>query len=513
MTRRPLLHRLLPASLGLALAACAPAADRDEALDLVLANGRVMDPESGLDATRNVGIKDGKIAAISEGRLTGARVIDVGGRVIAPGFIDLHSHGHNALIGGRVQAFDGVTTSLEAEAGQLPIDAAYRRAAEEGRAINYGFTASWLAARIAVMGGVEPDGSFDGFKKLLAAPGWADVEATDEQVDRILERVDAGLAQGAIGIGFLLGYAAGTTNAEVRRVSELAAERQVVTFVHTRSTVPADSANEEVIAAAQATGARWHLCHASASDRRQLVQRLIEARSEGAKLTAEVVTSNGGSTFIDAVFLRPENWERAGGRPDWIIYYGRRLGSFEELGRVQRDDPSAMVVIDPLGRPTDDTDPERRALMADLIKSDWAIASDAMPWSDSTGNPLPVETWPLPETAWAHARSASNFTRAIQKYAMEWQLVSLMDVIRAAALHPALVLEETVPQLKNKGRVKLGADADLIVFDPAQVRFNATQERPAQISTGMEYVLVNGTLLIDQGRLDPTAHPGQPIRR
>jgi N-acyl-D-glutamate deacylase len=121
---------------------------------LVLANGRVMDPESGLDAIRNVGIRDGKIVAISEGELEGSRVIDAAGRVVAPGFIDLHSHAHTSLIGGRVQAFDGVTTAFEAEAGQLPIDAAYRLAETEGRAINYGFTASWLAARIAVMGGV-----------------------------------------------------------------------------------------------------------------------------------------------------------------------------------------------------------------------------------------------------------------------------------------------------------------------------------------------------------------------
>ena len=113
--------------------------------DLVLEGGRVMDPETGLDAVRNVGIRDGKIVRISSDALTGRRVIHAGGLVVASGFIDLHEHGQE-IDSQRVKALDGVTTSLELEVGAQ--DVAQFLKAKEGRSlIHYGSSASHVAAR------------------------------------------------------------------------------------------------------------------------------------------------------------------------------------------------------------------------------------------------------------------------------------------------------------------------------------------------------------------------------
>src|ERR1043165_7280019 len=117
--------------------------------DVVLANGRVMDPESHLDAVRYVGIRNGKIAAISTRPLRGRTVIDAKGLVIAPGFVDLHSHGQDDE-NYRYKARDGVTTALEMEVGAWPVDGWYK--AREGKAlVNFGASSGHIPARIAIM--------------------------------------------------------------------------------------------------------------------------------------------------------------------------------------------------------------------------------------------------------------------------------------------------------------------------------------------------------------------------
>jgi predicted amidohydrolase len=118
--------------------------------DIVISHGRVIDPETRLDAVRNIGIKDGKIEAISTSALKGRIMLDAAGLIVAPGFIDWHSHGQSTLAD-RMQAFDGVTTTLELEAGMLPIGRWYELQAKSNRVLNYGASSSWAIARMATL--------------------------------------------------------------------------------------------------------------------------------------------------------------------------------------------------------------------------------------------------------------------------------------------------------------------------------------------------------------------------
>src|SRR5581483_9581497 len=121
--------------------------------DVVLRGGRVIDPESGLDAVQDVAITQGRVTQIGPGLPPGRAEFDVAGLVVTAGFIDLHSHVTD-IAGLRLQAMDGVTTALELEAGVTPVDTAYARAAAQGRPVNYGFATSWALARMAAVAGI-----------------------------------------------------------------------------------------------------------------------------------------------------------------------------------------------------------------------------------------------------------------------------------------------------------------------------------------------------------------------
>src|SRR4051794_746994 len=200
----------------------------------ILRGGRVVDPAAGTETVADVVVRDGVVAEVSAVPLPegDATVVDVTGSLVGPGFVDLHSHVHS-IAGQRLQALDGVTTSLDLEAGLMPIERAYRDAAEEGRPLNYGFSASWSGARAQVLIGVAPDATIESALAVLCEPGWQR-SSSSKELAGWLALLEAEVAAGALGIGVLVGYAPHTDPGEFLAVARLAAEADVPTYTHVR---------------------------------------------------------------------------------------------------------------------------------------------------------------------------------------------------------------------------------------------------------------------------------------
>src|SRR5215471_8011551 len=178
------------AMLGLAALAYAFAAQPATEYDVVIAGGRVVDPESGFDGTRNVGIVAGRIAEISASTLRGRTTVDAHGLVVAPGFIDVHAHGQTAETY-RFQSLDGVTTSLELELGTADVNQWYAER-KGGQRINYGVSIGHIKVRMAVLRDPGP---------IMPVAAGAYQPASPAEIQEIARRIDDGLRDGAVSVG------------------------------------------------------------------------------------------------------------------------------------------------------------------------------------------------------------------------------------------------------------------------------------------------------------------------
>ena len=488
-----------------------------EGWDLVLRGGRVIDPESGLDAVRDVAVADGRVVAVGTGLTARAARgdVDVAGQVVTAGFIDLHSHVGD-LGGLRLQALDGVTTALELEAGVTPVAQAYHRAAEQGRPINYGFAASWALARMEAVAGLPPDASPGAFMARISDPAWQG-PAEPAQVSTLLARLADDLAEGALGIGVLLGYAPAASPAEYLRVAGLAADAGMPTFTHARDLiemVPATLADgaEEIVRAAAETGAHMHYCHVNSTSLRHIDRVLglvARAQAAGSRVTTEAYPYGSGMTGIGAAFLAPERLAERSLSPSSLTYAptGERVASAARLRELRQADPGGLAIIDML---REDDPADRALLMRSLTFPGAIVARGAMPltWTAPPADPL---AWPLPPTAITHPRTAGTFSRAVRLLAREGPL-SLAQVLAKCSLDPARLLQDRVPALRRKGRVQPGADADLVIFDPAAITDRASYRHSTRPAAGIRHVLVNGAFVVQDGGIVADARPGRPVR-
>jgi len=501
--------------------------------DIVLRGGRVIDPETARDQLADVAISGGRITEITEitettetgetGEAPGpaAYELDVTGDVVTAGFIDLHSHVADipglrlrALDG--VSALDGVTTALELEAGVSPVAPAYEAAAAEGRPINYGFAASWALARMAAVGGVELDGRLGTFLANIASPAWQR-PASPAQISAIMAQLSADLADGAIGIGLLVGYAPESDPAEYLQVAALAAAAGVPTFTHARDLIELvpnaliDGARE-IVRAAGETGAQMHYCHINSTSLRHIdrVQELVSrARAVGSAVSTEAYPYGSGMTGIGAAFLAPERLHERDLKPTDLMYAptGEQVASEERLRELRAADPGGLAII----RHLNEDDPADLAvLMRSLTFPDAIVASDAMPITWAGPVPDPME-WPLPETAVTHPRTCGTFSRALRMLGTSGPL-GLTETLRRSSLLPARLLEQCVPAMRRKGRLQVGCDADIVVFNPATITDQATYARPTRPPAGIKHVIVNGTVVVRDAGIVPSALPGQPLR-
>ena len=496
---RPACRRLFPAGALVALVACgtadappeAPASDAGR-FDLVITGGRVIDPETGLDAVRDVGIRDGAVAALGTAPLDAAETIDATGLVVAPGFIDLHAHGQDP-ISNRFQAMDGVTTALELEIGAFPIDRWYAR--RDGTSlINYGASVSHQGARLRAMGSLFARSNADGtFSLGESSDSTLYRAASDAELGRIEELMERGLRDGGLGLGFGLSYTPGVSHRELLHLFGVAARYRAPVFVHLRSA--ADfvrggplAAFQEVIANAAATGAPLHVVHlnSTAGERAQEAVAMIRgARERGVDVTMEAYPYTASASLIQSPLFdgwvdRPAEaygslqWVATGERltPATFAQYRRQGGWVIMHGRSEAT--NAWIVSQP-----------------DII-----AASDGIPFSEGR----------------AHPRGAGTFARILGRYARDQEALPLAEAIAKMTLLPARRIEEIAPEMARKGRVQVGSDADLTIFDPASVIDRATYDAPDQYSDGIIHVLVGGTFVVRDGVLVEEAEPGRPIR-
>jgi N-acyl-D-aspartate/D-glutamate deacylase len=481
--RRPAVWACGILGMAVALAGISRGNAQTETFDVVIANGRVMDPESQLDAVQNVGIVGGKIRAISREKLHGKTVIDAKGLVVVPGFIDLHEHGQEPR-NYQFAAHDGVTTSLELEAGVADVDGWY--AQREGKAlINFGASAGHIPVRMKVIG--DP-GVF------LPSGDAAHKPATPEQIAEIRRQIEHGLERGALAVGMGINYTEAASHEEILEVFRVAAKYHASVHVHLRYAGVQEPANglagiEEVIAAAAVTGAPLHVVHITSMglrDTPQLVAAVLGARKSGLDVTTECYPYTAGSTRLESAVFDPGWQDRQGisfHDVEWTDT-GERLTA--ETFEKYRKTGGTVVVF---SIPEEDV---RMAIANPMIM----IASDGMP---ITGPKI-------------HPRGQGTFARVLGHYVREEHTLDLMTALRKMTLLPAQRLEKRAPAFRDKGRIRVGADADITVFDAQRIIDKATFEEPLQYSAGIQFVLVNGVAVLEDGKLVEGTFPGKAAR-
>jgi N-acyl-D-aspartate/D-glutamate deacylase len=455
----------------------------DDKYDVVIANGRLMDPESGLDAVRNVGIGEGRIRAISANPLQGKMTIDAKGLVVAPGFIDLHEHGQEAK-NYQFQAHDGVTTSLELEAGTADVAGWYAK--REGKSlINFGVSIGHIPVRMKVM---HDPGTF------LPTGDAAHRAATPEELAEISADVEKGFQQGALAEGMGVNYTAAATHWEIVEMFKIAARHGAAVHVHLRYAglkEPATglAALEEVLGAAAATGAPLHVVHITSMGLKftpELIAMVEGAQRHGLDVTTECYPYTAGSTALESAIFDP-GWQENMGITYKDVQWaetGERLTAetFETYRKK-----GGIVVIHSI--------PEEAARTA-VANPIVMIASDGMPITGSK----------------VHPRGQGTFSRVLGHYVREEKALDLMTALRKMTLMPAQRLEKRAPVFKDKGRIRVGADADITVFDAARVIDKATYEEPLQYSTGIHFVFVNGVAVLKDGKFVEGVFPGRAAR-
>jgi N-acyl-D-aspartate/D-glutamate deacylase len=468
------------------LGACVPTSD---SFDLVVRSGRVIDPETNLDAVRDIGIRGDTIVRISVEPLTAARTIEARGLVVAPGFIDLHQHAQTPN-GYRLMALDGVTTALELELG-VPDIARFIEVRRGRTPIHFGATASHLAARVHAWELPLPPNPL-GLGILPQSSLATNEPASAERLDRILSELRGQIDAGALGIGLGLEYSPGATRHEVIEIFRLAAKQNVPVFVHVRygaHTEPGSNieAVSEVIGAAAISGASLHIVHINSmctTEWPQCVSMIKGARARGLDVTTEAYPYTVGMTSIGSALFNPGWREREG-----LDYRDLELPETGE--RLTRERFEVLHAA-----------PESRDILVHLMSDEVADAVMADPL-------VAVAS----DGAEEHPRGAGTHAKVLARYVRDQKTITLSDAIRKMSLMPAQRLERTTAIAKRLGRLQEGAQADIVIFDPQTIHDRATFKAPTEASVGVQYLVVAGTIVVDRGYLVKDAAPGRSLVR
>lgn len=461
--------------------------------DIVLEGGRVIDPETKLDTIKNVGIMGNRIAQISSAPLRGKQVINAKGLVVAPGFIDPHIHG----VSNKEQEYqlhDGVTTALELELGIPFLGEWY--ATRQGKAlINYGASANWGFARLQALGSypnelnelkqAATNGSINN-EVIMSVMGISYDKTLDAaQTQKMLINIKNDLAAGGIGIGVFIGYVPGATPEEIFRVYQLAGETQATIFSHVRE--PNLTAVQQAISDAVLTNAPLHIVHLNSMTLAKIevgIEMVQTAQKRGFNITTEVYPYTAASTGLWSNMFA-DGWQQ-------------RLGmSYQDLQWVATGERLTKETFEKYRK-------TKGTVIMHMMKPEWIKAgiSEKGVMIGSDGSAYA----PL-----AHPRTAGTFTRVLGKYVREDKVLDLPTAIEKMTFLTAKMLEKVAPSMRFKGRVQVGADADLTIFNPDKVIDKATFEEGLKFSEGIEYVIVNGVLVLKNGKTVENVFPGQAV--
>lgn len=463
--------------------------------DIVITNGRVMDPETEFDAVRNIGIINERIVEISKEDLLGVTMIDASGLVVAPGFIDLHVHGmtNKAHV---YQARDGVTTALELEGG-VPFLREWLASKKGNTIVNYGATVPHGQVRALSMesyshyftrakeiikeqGVNSPD--LDKVMINMSKSGYQSL--TPDEIFKMKDMIRDELSSGALGIGVPVGYYLGAGYDEIFSVYKLAAALKAPIFSHTRNI--GMSGIHEAISNATTTGAPLHIVHAnslSLGDIQTTLDMVASAQERGLDVTTEIYPYTAASTSLESAIFDGD-WKSILGIDYDDIQWeatGERLT--EETFKSYRKEGGIVIIH--MMKP--------EWLLKGIIDERTMIGSDGMPYAPG-----------------AHPRTAGTFSRVLGRYVREEKAIDLMSALKKMTILPARRLESIAPMMHQKGRIQVGRDADITIFDPNKI-IDRADFKELRFSDGVMYVLVNGVQVVRNGQNVEGAFPGKAI--
>jgi len=529
MSSRFVTHSLAAAAIALLCGSSALAAQGPQTYDVLIRHGRVLDGSGNPWVRTDIGIRGDRIVAMGDlGTATATTVIAADSFYVAPGFIDTHSHAGDglarpALSGAQQLLAQGLTTILANPDGGGPVDLAAQRVTFEKNGV--GVNVFQMIGHGSVRGAVL---------------GMADRAPTPEELKKMEALVQKGFDDGAVGLSSGPFYAPGSYSKtdELVDLTRIAAKYHAPYQSHIRDesdyTIGLLAAVEEVITVAREAHTRGVVTHVKALGPNvwgfsaAIVQRIDRARTEGVEVFADQYPYEASSTSLAAALV--PRWAQAGGTAAFrarIADPAQRAKIVPEMREnLARRGGAARIQVASYG-PDKTLDGQTLAQIASarsadpietaltlLDKGDVSIVSFNM--LDEDIERLMRQPWTMTSSDGAliafgsgmpHPRGNGAFSRKIRKYVVEDQVVELPAAIRSMTSLPA-----TVFNLPDRGVLRPGAFADVVVFDLAKVYDKATYANPHQMSEGMVDVLVNGKFAVRAGKFT-AAHDGRVLRR
>ncbi|WP_244985839.1 amidohydrolase family protein [Anaerosalibacter bizertensis] len=450
-------------------------AEGENTYDIVIKGGTIYNPSTEHELKGyNLGIIGDKIARITMENISGKEEIDASGLVVSPGFIDLISYDPNH-VGIRLKVLDGVTSNLAMHGGTDDAENWYRIWSKNKVITNFGASSFVTRHRWPIIG--------------------QNVDATienEEDINKIVEDVRKNIETGALGISFSLEYVPGVKN-EIIPLLNLAKELNAPTFFHLRYSDEKNGLKgiEEVVNYGKKAGAPIHIMHINSTGGTFHMDKALEmvndAKNEGLDITACVYPYDFWATYIDSARFRPGWQDRFK-----ISYENLQIGGTDI--RITEDTfdkyRSQHLLVAAHGSLPEDE------LIMSLKDPEIMIGSDTI--IEPSGN--------------NHPRGSGTYSRLFGRYVREKQVLSMMDAIKKTSYLPAKRMEDIAPSMKNKGRIEIGSDADITIFNPDTIIDKSTVKESDMPSEGVEYVIVNGVVVKNSDGIVEGVYPGRPIK-